>query len=222
MIQTSSSDSMSIGTPGLSQLEDIRQHLGSLEADYQELVKILSKESRTISAHQNFLHKQKGQRPVKNSRVLAHLTLQRQKDLWYLFSTVQRRFAYLEAHLLLLAQNITRLADEIGSQASLLQKIHLLQQEVQKTHAFNKVQTGASARQNSSNVSELSNMPHDDIIGQRLACKKQNPNIVLYLWNFYHHTPSPPALLRTLNLLKLLCQCALTELSNNYGLDCCS
>uniref|UniRef100_UPI00398F8340 uncharacterized protein n=1 Tax=Pristiophorus japonicus TaxID=55135 RepID=UPI00398F8340 len=135
LIQASSSDSVSTGTTTPSQIEDIRQHLQSLEADYQELVTLLSKDSRTVPAHRKLMHKQRGQSTVKNAKLLAQLTLQRQKDI----CTVQRRFAHLEAHVLLLARNIAHLADEIGSQNSVLQKIYSLQWEIQKTqHAYNK------------------------------------------------------------------------------------
>ncbi|XP_072340504.1 uncharacterized protein [Scyliorhinus torazame] len=135
VIEASSSDSVSTGTTRLSQLEDIRQHLQSLEENYRELFTLLSRESGTVPVRRKLLHWQKGQSPVKNGKLLAQLTSQRQKDL----CTVQRRFAHLEAHILLLTRNIARLADEIGSQMSLLQKIHSLQQEVQKTkHVYNK------------------------------------------------------------------------------------
>ncbi|XP_067848271.1 uncharacterized protein [Heptranchias perlo] len=155
LIQPSCGDSVSMGTTTLSQMEDIRQHLQSLEADYQELVTLLSRDSRTLPAHRKLMRTQKGQSAVKNGKLLAQLTLQRQKDI----CTVQRRFAHLEAHVLLLARNIAHLTDEIGSQNSLLQKIHSLQQEIQKTqHTYNKVAGDPdrlSIKQNSSSISEL-------------------------------------------------------------------
>ncbi|XP_067895476.1 uncharacterized protein [Heterodontus francisci] len=156
LIQSTRRDSVSTGTTTLSQIEDIRQHLQSLEADYRELVTLLSRDSRTGPAHRKLMHKQKGQSPVKNGKLLAQLTLQRQKDI----CTVQRRFGHLEAHILLLTRNIAQLADAIGSQTSLLQKMHSMQQEIQKTqHAYNNVAGDSdrlSTRQNPSSISELS------------------------------------------------------------------
>ncbi|XP_038642068.1 uncharacterized protein LOC119957921 isoform X3 [Scyliorhinus canicula] len=178
VIDASSSDSVSTGTTRLSQLEDIRQHLQSLEENYQELVTLLSRESGTVPVRRKLLHWQKRQSPVKNGKLLAQLSSQRQKDL----CTVQRRFAHLEAHILLLTRNIARLADEVGSQMSLLQKIHSLQQEVQKTqHVHNKavgLSDKLSIRQNSSELSQCCGGRPSmmTIFLKKLGCEKYVPH----------------------------------------------
>ncbi|XP_069772773.1 uncharacterized protein [Narcine bancroftii] len=130
--QTPSGDIKPSESLTMSQMEDIRQHLQSLEANFQELVALLSRDRGTVAARRKL--KQKGQSTVKNGKPWAQLKLQRQKDI----CIVQRRFAHLEAHILLLVRNIAHLTEEVGSQNFLLQKIHSFQLKIKKTEkAFN-------------------------------------------------------------------------------------
>ncbi|XP_062925009.1 uncharacterized protein LOC134357276 isoform X2 [Mobula hypostoma] len=154
LAQASNSDLVSSASTTLSQMEDIRQLLQSLEADYQKLVALLSRDSRTPLTHRKL--KQKGLSTVKNGKLWAQLKLQRQKDI----CTVQRKFAHLEAHILLLVRNIAQLTEEIGSQNALIQKVLSFQLEIKKTQqACNEEvgdQHGLSMKQDSPNVSECS------------------------------------------------------------------
>ncbi|XP_072896192.1 uncharacterized protein [Hemitrygon akajei] len=154
LAQASNSDLVSSGSTTMSQMEDIRQLLQSLEAYYQKLVALLSRDSRTPPTHRRL--KQKGLSTVKNSKLWAQLKSQQQKDT----CTVQRKFAHLEAHILLLVRNIAQLTEEIGSQNALIQKILSFQLEIKKAQqACNEEvgdPNGLSMKQDSPSVSQSS------------------------------------------------------------------
>ncbi|XP_055496660.1 uncharacterized protein LOC129700311 isoform X2 [Leucoraja erinacea] len=145
---------VSSGSTRMSQVDAIRQHLQSLETDYQNLVALLSRESRPLPLTRK--SKQKGQNAVKNGKLWAQLRLQRQKDI----CIVQQRFAHLEAHVLLLVRNVAHLTEEIDSQNSLLQKIHSFQLELKSTLQACNIEVGdvsrSSIKQDSSSISECS------------------------------------------------------------------
>ncbi|XP_032882861.1 uncharacterized protein LOC116976912 [Amblyraja radiata] len=145
---------VSSGSTRMSQVDAIRQHLQSLETDYQNLVALLSRESRPLPLNRK--SKQKGRNAVKNGKLWAQLRLQRQKDI----CIVQQRFAHLEAHVLLLVRNVAHLTEEIDSQNSLLQKMHSFQLELKSTLQACNIEVGdvnrSSIKQDSSSISECS------------------------------------------------------------------